>query len=148
MKRNWIFFLAASAVCALALTGCGAQQPAQDDTSSAQVESVVSQSSSPADLNPENAAVGTWILAENTINGEKIDISEMQSVYVFANDGTFETLLNGDSLGTGTYTLEGDTIETDLSGSKTTMKLGGDQITLESDTSDGPAVMVYQRAQN
>ena len=55
-------------------------------------------------------------------------------------------LLNGEELGSGTYTMEGDTVTIDLDGAKTELTLGGDTLRMDTETPDGRAVMLYQRA--
>ena len=72
--------------------------------------------------------------------------SVTESVYVFEQDGTFTMLMNGEELGSGTYTMEGDTVTIDLDGAKTELTLDGDTLRMDTETPDGRAVMLYQRA--
>ena len=85
-------------------------------------------------------------LTDDQFRDESIDLSDTESVYVFEQDGTFTMLMNGEELGSGTYTMEGDTVTIDLDGAKTELTLDGDTLRMDTETPDGRAVMLYQRA--
>lgn len=141
MKRKSILLLtAALALSAAALVGCGTPQPADPSA-------VTSEISSGTVAPAETTVAGTWILREETIGEEPIDLTGMESVYVFDTDGTFAMLLNGDDMGSGTYTTDGDTVTIDLDGAQTPLTLEDGTLRMETDTPDGKAVMLYQRAQ-
>lgn len=136
MKLKKIFLLTAvlAVVSAFALTGCdGADTTTQSGVTASAATGTIT---------------GVWEMTKNTIGDEEIDISDMQSVYVFRDDGTFEMVLNGDSIGSGAYTVDGDTVTLDINGAATTLKLEGSKLITETETAEGLSVMVLERAQN
>lgn len=161
MKRKTIVILAALlSAAAITLAGCGTGTDAGNQSESSigeQTSSVAAETSGTQESAGEESAAGvtdemraiagTWQIVENTIGDQKLEDIPL-SVYVFNEDGTFEMLLDGDSLGQGTYTVDGDTVTIELNGEKTDLKLKGDQIVLEVQTSDGTSVSVYERGKN
>ena len=129
MKRKSILIFAATLTLAAGalLTGCSEQSASSEPTTSV------------TESQTETGVLGTWTLKEETIGEESIDLSDTESVYVFEQDGTFTMLMNGEELGSGTYTMEGDTAKTELT-------LDGDTLRMDTETPDGRAVMLYQRA--
>ena len=109
MKRKSILIFAATLTLAAGalLTGCSEQSASSEPTTSV------------TESQTETGVLGTWTLKEETIGEESIDLSDTESVYVFEQDGTFTMLMNGEELGSGTYTMEGDTVTIALDGAKT-----------------------------
>ena len=136
MKRKSILIFAATLTLAAGalLTGCSEQSASSEPTTSV------------TESQTETGVLGTWTLKEETIGEESIDLSDTESVYVFEQDGTLTMLMNGEELGSGTYTMEGDTVTIDLDGAKTELTLDGDTLRMDTETPDGRAVMLYQRA--
>lgn len=128
MKRK-LATVCAAVILTAAVAGCGSGEGAQ--TSAVQ--------------ETDASLVGEWELVKSTLDDKNLDVSENRNVYVFGEDGAFEMAINGETMGVGTYTIDGDKVTFDLDGAKTEMVLDGNTLTTTSETPDGIVIQVHQR---
>lgn len=152
MKWKTMVILAAvlAAVASFSLAGCSSGETMTETESITTEETAAPEEEASASVLDEDdqAVVGHWQMTKNTIGGEELDISDIQTVYIFNEDGSFEMLLNGDSVGQGIFTAEGTAITFDIGSGENEMRLEDGRLIAETETDDGVAVTVYERAQN